>query len=149
MLSKEEFEKKYNSKWEQKYEESFLDTVDPADREMFDDVEILTGRNMNGKVNKFNRLGKDNKGKTYNTIKQRMITSFNKFCDEKISSGEIDLLWERVFKSGKGGNFNFAKLFLDRSIGKEEENINLNGDMTFSFEPDKKSIKRKKENKEK
>ena len=150
MLDPELFKDKYQTNYKQIHEESFLDSVHPDDREMFEDSEILTGKNVNGKVNKFNNFGKKNKGKKYNTIKQRMITSFNKFCDEKISSGEIDELWEKMFLSSKRGSFNFAKYFMDRAMGVEPENMNLkvDGDINFSFEPDEKSVKRIKDNKE-
>lgn len=150
MLSPEEFQKKYDTTFKQIHPESFLKTVSKEDREMFEDVEILTGINLTKRINKFNNFGRKNKGKKYNTIKQRMITSFNKYCDEKIASGEIDELWEKMFNSSKRGNFNFAKLFMDRAMGKEEENIKLKvEDIKFKVELDKNSLDRKNKNKSK
>lgn len=146
MLSEQEFKTKYGTDYGQVHEEEFLTEVSPEDKDTYEDSEILTGKNINGKMNKFNNYGKSNKGKKYNTIKNRMITSFNKFLDNKIATGEIDEIWERIYKSSKAGNFNFAKLLLERSMGKIEEHINIKteGEIKIKLNIPRKFIKQDK-----
>ena len=145
MLDKDIFKEKYDTTYKQIHEESFLETVDKEDRDMFEDAEILTGRNSNTKVNKFNTFGKKNKGKKYNTIKQRCITSFSKYIDNKLSEGKEDEIWDRIWNSTAKGNYQFAKLLTDRMMGKEEENINLDVSGDINFIVDDSTILRKKE----
>ena len=145
MLKPEDFSKKYNTTYKQIHEEEFLDTVSTEDKNMFEESEILTGKNINGKINKFNNFGKKNKNKKYNTIKQRCITSFNRYIDNKIAEGKEEEIWDRIWESSKNGDFQFAKLLSDRMLGKEQEQVKLEiDDLSFTVKEDKLIDKKKK-----
>jgi len=152
MLSKNEFEKKYKTKNKQRYEESFLETVSKEDRELYSDVEILTGRSTGAYnrniVNKFYQNGY-NLGKKYKTTRRKMNESFNKYMEGKLASGEITEIWDRVFRSSKKGDFNFTNMLLNRALGKEAEKIDLTiEDISFKIELDDNSKDRLNRNKE-
>ena len=149
MLNPEDFKTKYQTKLAQIHEESFLDTISEEDREIYTDAEILTGKNTNGKINKFNNFGRKNKGKKYQTVRLKTISSFKKFIDGKITHDEMDDIWEKLWLSSKRGNFNFMKLLLERTMGKEQENINIKTEepITFTLDIDDNSKNRQKKNK--
>lgn len=139
MLDPEIFQEKYETTLKQRQEESFLDEVSEEDRAMWTDVEILTGKDSNNRINKFNNFGKKNIGKKYNTLKSRLNTELQKYIDGKLSRGELEELWDNLFKEANNGNTQLAKLVVDRVYGKQEENVNLklDGEITFSLDTKK------------
>jgi len=148
MLPEEEFRRKYDTTFTQKHPESFLDEVSKEDRELYEDVEILTGKSLDNKFNKFNNSGKKNKGKTYNTVRQRARNAFSRFLDEKITSGEMKQIFEQLLKEGKLGSYKHIQLLLDRSLGKEEEKMNVKVDSVDFVMDESKLIRKKKNEKE-
>jgi len=140
------FAEKYHTNFAQRWPESKLDDIDEEDREIYSDFEILTGKSIQGKLNKFFQNGY-NKGKKYNMTRKKAINSLKKFIDTKIENGEIEDQWEVIWEKSKEGDFNFFKLLKEIMIGKEEENINIKSEnITFSLEPDKNAMARKNKN---
>lgn len=148
-MDPDDFKAKYETTFSQRWPESKLDEVDEEDRELYSDVDILTGRNKKARTNKFFNNGY-NKGKKYNTVNKRLENSFKRFCDELLSRGDEIDFWEKMFKEAKDGDAKFAKMFLEYSIGKPTEHVEVkqDGEITITFEPNENSIERMKENKE-
>jgi hypothetical protein len=145
MLPEKEFEKKYETTYGQRREESFLETVSEEDRSIYADVEILTGLNIgSGKLNRYFQIGQ-NKGLTYDTTKIRFMNGFKKFVDAKIVAGEADEIFERMWKSSKGGSFNHLKYLFDRVAGQMKDEIEITTEGDISFTIDNTKIIRKKE----
>lgn len=147
MLDKEIFKTKYDTNHLQVREESFLEEVSEEDRELYNDLEILSGKSEN-KINKFYNIDGKNKNKKYNTVRIRATNAFKKFIDNKITNGELEEVYEKIFSSSKKGDFNFCKMLLERMLGKEEENIKVESkeNINITFGPNKQSIKRQQEN---
>jgi hypothetical protein len=150
MLPEKEFQEKYDTKYCQRREESYLETVSAEDREIYTDGEILTGlNNVTAHLNKFFQTG-CNKGKTYDTTQIRFVNAFKKYIDGKLKDGKEDEVFERLWKSSRGGSFNHLKYLFDRVAGKMEDNINVSADGEVSFTIDNsKLIRDLKEKKEK
>lgn len=146
MLEKKIFKEKYNTSYDQRREESFLETVSEDDRSIYTDSEILTGLSDNrGQLNKFFQTG-SNKDKVYDTTKTRFTNKFKKYVDNKMAEGKEEEVFDRLWKSSMNGSFNHLKFLFERIAGKEEENINLKveGEMTFEID-ESKLIRKKKE----
>jgi hypothetical protein len=145
MLPEKEFKEKYETTYGQRREESFLDTISAEDKEIYSDVEILTGLNVGtAKLNKFFQNGQ-NKGRTYDTTKIRFMNAFKRYIDNKIVEGEADDLFDRMWKSSKGGNFNQLKYLFDRVAGQMVNDIEIKTEGDISFTIDNTKIIRKKE----
>jgi len=146
MLPEEVFKEKYNTTYSQRREEEYLEKVSTEDREIYSDVEILTGLSASGKLNKFFQTG-SNKNKKYDTVKSRFISQFKKFVDQKLEDGKEEEVFERMWKSSKNGSFAHLQFLFERIAGKEEENINLNvNDISFTLEPDDNAKERQNKN---
>ena len=148
-LDPQEFQAKYNTDYAQAHPESFLDTVSPENREIFSDFEILTGRNSNNRVNKFNTLGKKNKGKTYNTQKSQIEAEFKKWKDSALVEDAMFKIYNKMLSQALNGDFKQQQYLLDRIQGKmkEELDVKTEGEISFTLKPDENAINRQKKNK--
>lgn len=138
-LAPEEFQKKYNTTYKQKWPESKLEEVSEDDRASYTDTEILTGRMLFGaRLNKFCNNGY-NRGKKYDTTKQRMITNINKFVDDKIANDEFNDWLEKAWQLAMDGDARYFKEILNRVAGKvtEEIKIEQEGEINFVIDPTK------------
>lgn len=145
MIDKIKFKEKYNTDRSQRREESYLEEVSEEDREIYSDVEILTGIDSKGNFNKFFQVGY-NKGKKYNTVRSKFIAAFKRYVDKKIFEEKTDEIFDRLWKSSKNGSFNHLKLLLDRGMGNEPENLNVTvDDISFKIDDSKIIGKKKKE----
>lgn len=125
MLDKDAFKTKYKTTYAQCNEESILDKLSEEDKELWADVEILTGRNCGtGGFNKYNNFGEKNRGKTYDTTDQRLRNAWKRYIDSKDES-EINEIFEKIWINAKRGNFNYSKFLMEKLYGKEVENINM------------------------
>ena len=154
ILSEEEFLERYQTTHKQLHPESYLDDVSEEDKEIYETVEILTGRNLNfgeknrkKKPNTFNKFF-SNKGKKYNTLKKRIEANFKRFLENKLMKGELEDIYEKVIDQAKRGYFNQQKLIIERMLGKEEETVNLKTDGDITFKLDDSKVIDKKEDKE-
>jgi hypothetical protein len=147
MLNKEHFYYEYETPYKQLHEESYLDEIDDAERLTYSDAEILTGRNKNGDFNKFNNFGVANRGKPKNVDKV-LLAQFEKFKYGLISKEQIIAVYDKIVEQALAGEFQQQKFFIERIQGKIPEVIKQETDITISFEPDEKSVKRMKDNKE-
>lgn len=138
-LSSEEFQKRYSTTYVQLHPESFLKELNEEDREIYEDVEVLIGRNSIGRFNKFNIVAHSNKGKHYNTLRFRLDTELKKWIDGKLSRGELEGLWDKIFEDAKDGNSKLAQMVVERLYGKVKEQIEITGelDLSFDYEADK------------
>jgi len=125
MLEKTIFQKKYRTKYKQMHPEFYLKEVSKEDREIYTEGEILTGRKNNGDFNKFNNFGKDTRGVPRNTVKTRFINSFKKYVDNKILEGKEEEVFDRMWKSSKGGSYQHLQYLFDRIVGKQKEEIDI------------------------
>lgn len=138
MLPEKDFKTKYETTYLQRREESYLEEVPEGERELYEDVEILTGFTFKGRVNKFFQLGQ-NKGKVYNTVNKRLENSFKRFLDKKMNDEEEFCVWEKIWDEAVGGDKDFVKILLERGWGKikDEVEIKTEGEITFTTDPRK------------
>ena len=148
MLDNKEFSIKYNTTLPQKHEESFLENVSDEDKQTYEECEILTGKNKNGNFNKFNKFGKANQGKRNNTTRTRAQAVWRRIIDEKISNGELYEIYDKILSESRKGNYRHSKEVLDRTLGKEQENIHLEVDNIDFVMDESKLINKKKKKKE-
>jgi hypothetical protein len=148
-LSPEVFKEKYHTNFSQRWPESKLDECIEEDREIYTDVQILTGRNDIGRTNKFFQNGY-NKGKKYSTVNKRLQNSFKRFLDEILESGDEVEFWNRWFNEAKNGDAKFAKMFLEYGMGPvvQQVEVKSDGDITFTMDPSKIIDVEKEEDKE-
>jgi len=148
MLDKEIFQERYNTTYSQMHPESFLETVSDEDKETYEEFEILSGKNRNGKVNKFNNFGKSNKGKKYNTRRRQLDAVLNKVIDGAIENDNVEKIVEKMIQQAQNGDFKQQQFLMERWYGKEPENINMKveGDVTFEIALDDNSKKRQEDN---
>lgn len=138
-LDPDVFKAKYDTTFAQRWPETKLDEVDEEDRELYDDVDILTGRNKKARTNKFFQTGY-NKGKKYCTVNKRLANSFKRFCDELLSRGDEIEFWEKMFAEAKDGDAKFAKMFMEYTIGKPKQEIEVKQEGTIEFVIDPKKL---------
>lgn len=149
-LQEEEFNLKYDTTWKQVNSELILLDLSEEDRELYSDVDILTGFDKRHRTNKFIQAGKSggrNTGKKYNTVGIRMANSLKRFIDGKITDGEDTAMWQAMWDESKK-DVGFFKELLNRTMGKVEDKINIKSEesITFSLEPDKNALARQKKN---
>lgn len=142
-LEPDEFKLKYGTNCSQRHPESFLEEVSDEDREIYEDVDILTGRDKKGRTNKFCNAG-HNKGRTYNTVNKRLYNSWLRALDQNLEQGKIDDFFELILDVARGNNTTeldtqMVKLMLERMLGKVTDKIELKqeGEITFSIDPSK------------
>lgn len=152
-MDPEEFKEKYKTNCKQFHPLSYLDKVSEEDREMYDDVEILTARNHRpGKhtaaFNKFHDLtGLRHQTKTA-SIRKKVISSLLRYMDEKIQEGKDIELWDAIWKGAKRGDAKLLDMVLNRVVGpvKQDISIDASEDVTFQFKPAKHNLDRKEQN---
>ena len=135
-LTHEDFCVKYNTTYTQARPESFLDTVSKEDRADWADFEILSGKNRNGKVNKFNNFGENNKGKSYSTQKLQIAADFKRWKDSALVDDIVSDIYDKMVSQALGGDFKSQQYLLERLQGKIKEEIEIRADMEWRFEHD-------------
>ena len=134
-LHEEAFREKYNTEYKQLWPESYLEECSEEDREMYSDVEILTGRTPRGTFNKFCNNGY-NRGKTYSTVNKRLLNSFKRFLDDKIERGQEIEFWQSIWDNAMDGDSALVKILLDRALGKLKDEVEIKTDAEISFTVD-------------
>jgi len=126
MLDPEIFKEKYpETVYKQIHPESFIETISEEERELFSNAEILTGKSLQGKFNRFNNYAVANPGKPRNSFQIRLTNLFKKFLDKSIDSGELEDVFQKLLTSSKKGDFRCIQYLLDRALGKEAEKIDI------------------------
>lgn len=133
MLEPNEFKIKYNTDRQQIREESYLDELSEEDRELYSNVEVLTGLTPRGQFNKFRQTG-FNKNKKYDTLKGRWLAHFRKYVDTKIANGDADAVFAKMWEESLDGDFRHLQYMFDRVAGKMKDEVEVSGELDLSFE---------------
>lgn len=126
-MDPDEFKKKYDTVYNQRHKEEYLDEVSKEERELFTDVQILTARDSGGTFNRFNNTG-HNKGKTYDTVNKRLLNSFKRVLDGRITNKGEEAFWKPLFDKLEDGDHKFFETMLNRAMGKPVEHIQVKTD---------------------
>lgn len=123
-MDPDEFRKKYDTVYHQRHKEEYLNEISEEERELFTDVEILTARDSGGRFNRFNNTG-HNKGKVYDTVNKRLLNSFKRVLDGRITQKGEEEFWEPLFRKLEEGDCKFFETMLNRAMGKPVERIEV------------------------